>query len=283
MSSGMTAQPGAWRRLLRSRAASGAGVFLVLLLLACLMGPLLSPHAPDDQDRILGAVGPSAGHWFGTDYLGRDLLTRTLVGGRISLAVGLIATSVALLIGVVYGAVAGYVGGRLDRVMMRLVDSLYALPFPIFVILLVTLLGRHLWLVFFAIGFVEWLTLARIVRGQVRSLRHAEFVEAARSLGASTPRIVIRHLLPNLAGTVVVYATLMVPNVILLEAFLSFLGLGTAEVSWGLLIDYGAKHFEEAPWLLVVPALALASTLLCLNLLGDGLRDALDPSSAGES
>jgi len=273
------AQPGAWQRLRRSKAASLAGLILIAMVIACLLGPLISPYNIDDHNRQLGAAGPSSAHWLGTDNLGRDLLTRTLVGGRISLAVGLIATTVALLIGVLYGALAGFLGGWVDTLMMRLVDSLYALPFPIFVILLVTLFGRNLWLVFFAIGFVEWLTLSRIVRGQVRTLRHTDFVQAARALGVSPLRVFTRHLAPNLAGTVVVYATLMVPNVILLESFLSFLGLGTADVSWGLLIDYGSRHFEEAPWLLVVPALGLATTLLCLNLLGDGLRDALDPEA----
>ena len=207
------------------------------------------------------------------------MLTRIMYGGRTSLLVGFIATSVALVIGVSWGAVAGYVGGKLDAFMMRLVDILYALPFMIFIILLLVVFGRNLLLLFFAIGAVEWLTMARIVRGQVMTLKKQEFVEAAHSIGLPRHTIIIRHIVPNAIGPIIVYATLTVPNVMLLEAFLSFLGLGIQppQSSWGLLINYGVETMEEYPWLLVFPGLALTITLFALNFLGDGLRDALDP------
>jgi oligopeptide transport system permease protein len=229
-----------------------------------------------------GSQGPSAAHWFGTDTLGRDLMVRTMEGGRISLLVGLVATSVALLIGIVYGATAGYVGGRTDAVMMRFVDILYALPFTIFVILLMVAFGRSLWLMFVAIGCVEWLTMARIVRSGVMALRKQEFIEAAMSLGYSHRRIILKHLIPNVLGPVIVVATLTVPAVMLLEAFLSFLGLGVQppNASWGVLINEGQQNMEIFPWLLIFPAFFFALTLFSLNFLGDGLRDALDPKSA---
>jgi oligopeptide transport system permease protein len=219
---------------------------------------------------------------FGTDALGRDLLTRVLVGGRISLSVGFAATLVSVFIGVLWGATAGYLGGKLDTLMMRIVDILYALPFTIIVILLMVLFGRNFVLLFVAIGAVEWLTMARIVRGQVISLKHREFVEAAVSLGLSEPRILLRHILPNVTGSVIIYATLTVPNVMLLEAVLSFLGLGVPPPlsSWGVLIDEGARAMETSPWLLWLPAAFFSLTLFSLNFLGDGLRDALDPKSA---
>jgi len=216
---------------------------------------------------------------FGTDSNGRDLLSRTLIAGRVSLTIGLLATFVALVIGVTYGSVSGYLGGRVDLVMMRIVDILYSLPFIFFVILLVVFFGRNFILMFIAVGAVEWLDMARIVRGQTLSLKHREFVEAAQVLGVRTPGILRRHIVPNLLGPVVVYMTLLVPRVILLESFLSFLGLGVQEpmTSWGVLIAEGARNLQGAPWMLIFPSLFLTTTLYALNFIGDGLRDALDP------
>ncbi|WGF87645.1 ABC transporter permease subunit [Marinivivus vitaminiproducens] len=217
--------------------------------------------------------------YFGTDANGRDLMTRTLIGGRISLMIGILATGVALLIGVAYGATAGYLGGRVDALMMRLVDVLYALPFMFFVILLVVFFGRNIVLMFIAVGAIEWLDMARIVRGQTLSLKRQEFVEAAHALGVGTAGILKRHIVPNTLGPVVVFMTLMVPKVILLESFLSFLGLGVQEpmTSWGVLISEGARNIQGASWMLIFPSVFLAVTLFCLNFIGDGLRDALDP------
>ena len=272
----------AWHRLQKNKLAVGGAVVLVVLTFACLFGPLFSHYSYQDQDLALGASAPGREHWLGTDTLGRDLLVRILYGGRISLGVGLSATFVALTIGVCYGAVAGYAGGKLDGVMMRLVDILYALPFTIFVILLMVIFGRNIILLFVAIGAVEWLTMARIVRGQIQSLKKMEFIEAARSLGLGTPRILFRHLLPNVLGPVIVYTTLTIPAVMLLEAFLSFLGLGVQPPmsSWGTLIKDGAEKMEEYPWLLLFPGTLFSLTLFSLNFLGDGLRDALDVRTA---
>ncbi|MEM7046302.1 MAG: ABC transporter permease subunit [Pseudomonadota bacterium] len=216
---------------------------------------------------------------FGTDSNGRDILTRVMIGGRVSLAVGILATLVALLIGVSYGAISGFIGGRVDHVMMRIVDMIYALPFMFFVILLVVFFGRDFFLIFIAIGAVEWLDMARIVRGQTLVLKRREFIEAARALGVSTSRIISRHVVPNTLGPVIIYMTLMVPKVILLESFLSFIGLGVQEpmTSWGVLISDGADNIAGAIWMLVFPSVFLAITLFCLNFIGDGLRDALDP------
>ncbi|HEU5079419.1 MAG TPA: ABC transporter permease [Opitutaceae bacterium] len=221
-------------------------------------------------------------HVLGTDVLGRDLLVRLLYGGRVSLGVGMAATFVALTIGVIYGAIAGYQGGKLDSAMMRFVDIIYSLPFTIFVILLMVFFGRDIYLLFVAIGAVEWLTMARIVRGQVMSIKRTEYVEAARSLGLSNARIIFRHILPNVVGPVIVYTTLTIPNVMLLEAFLSFLGLGVQPPmsSWGWLIKEGAEKMEEFPWLLISPGVVFSVTLFSLNFLGDGLRDALDVRSS---
>ncbi|HEY0960839.1 MAG TPA: ABC transporter permease [Pseudomonadales bacterium] len=268
----------AWVRLRRNRLAMCGLVFLALIVVLCLVTPWITPYGYEEQDLRLGASPPSAEHWLGTDTFGRDLLTRILYGGRMSLAVGFIATAVALVIGVTYGAIAGYAGGRVDNAMMRFVDILYALPVMIFIILLMVVFGRNLLLLFLAIGAVEWLTMARIVRGQIQALRQQEFVEAALSLGLGPAAIIWKHLIPNALGPVIVYTTLTIPNVMLLEAFLSFLGLGVQPPasSWGLLISSGVETMEEYPWLLVFPGLALTLTLFALNFLGDGLRDALD-------
>jgi oligopeptide transport system permease protein len=271
----------AWHRLLKNKLALGGGVIIVVLTLLCVFAAEIA-LPPDYQDLRLYASAPGHAHWFGTDTLGRDLFARVLFGGRISLAVGVVATAVALCIGVVYGTVSGFLGGTVDAVMMRVVDILYALPFTIFVILLTVFFGSNLILLFAAIGAVEWLTMARIVRGQVRSLRKMEFIEAAEALGISKRRIIFRHMIPNVLGPIIVYTTLTIPSVMLLEAFLSFLGLGVQppNASWGVLIGEGAKSMEEFPWLLIFPGLALSITLFSFNFLGDGLRDALDPRAS---
>jgi len=272
----------AWLRLRKNRLAVFGLITLSLFILIALFTPWIAPYSYQAQDLELGATGPSAAHWLGTDIFGRDLMTQIMYGGRISLAVGFVATAVALLIGVTWGAIAGYAGGRTDAVMMRLVDILYALPFMIFIVLLTVVFGRNMLLLFLAIGAVEWLTMARIMRGQVQSLRQQEFVEAAISLGLSPAALIRRHLVPNALGPIIVYTTLTIPNVMLLEAFLSFLGLGIQppQTSWGLLISYGAETMEEYPWLLIFPGIALTLTLFSLNFLGDGLRDALDVRGA---
>jgi oligopeptide transport system permease protein len=268
----------AWVRLKKNRLALfGLGV-LILFIVIALLTPWIAPYSYETQNLDLGATPPSAQHWLGTDIFGRDLMTLIMYGGRISLAVGFVATAVALIIGVTYGAIAGYVGGKVDAAMMRFVDILYALPFMIFIVLLMVVFGRNLLLLFLAIGAVEWLTMARIMRSQVQSLRQQEFVEAAISLGLGPATIIWRHLIPNALGPMIVYTTLTIPSVMLLEAFLSFLGLGVQppQTSWGLLISYGAETMEEFPWLLIFPGVALSLTLFSLNFLGDGLRDALD-------
>jgi oligopeptide transport system permease protein len=272
----------AWIRLRKNRMAVIGGVALIVITLLCLLAPLISPYGYEQQDLLLGAAGPSAQHWLGTDVFGRDQLTRILYGGRISLMVGLIATGVALVIGVTWGAVAGYAGGRVDAFMMRFVDIVYALPFMIFVVLLMVVFGRNLLLLFLVIGAVEWLTMARIVRGQIQGLKQLEFIEAAVSLGLSRWTIIHRHLIPNAIGPVIVYTTLTIPSVMLLEAFISFIGLGIQppQSSWGSLIADGVETMEEFPWLLIFPGLALSITLFALNFLGDGLRDALDVRAA---
>ena len=272
----------AWQRLRKNRLAVAGGGMLLLLTVACVLGPMLSAYGYAEQNLDHTFAPPSGAHWLGTDQLGRDLLVRVLYGGRISLGVGLSATFVALTIGVVYGAVAGYVGGKTDAFMMRIVDIIYALPFTIFVILLMVFFGRNIILLFVAIGAVEWLTMARIVRGQIMSLKKMEFIEAARSLGYGNRRIIFRHLLPNALGPIIVYTTLTIPAVMLLEAFLSFLGLGVQPPmsSWGTLIKDGAEKMEEYWWLLVFPGALFSLTLFSLNFLGDGLRDALDVRSA---
>ena len=272
----------AWHRLRKNRLAVAGGVVLLLLGLACTLGPLVSRYSYEEQDLAIAFQPPGADHWCGTDQFGRDLLVRMLVGGRISILVGLIATFVALVIGVTYGAVAGFFGGKTDTVMMRIVDILYALPFTIFVILLMVFFGRNIFLLFFAIGAVEWLTMARIVRSQIMAIKKMEFIEAARSLGFGRRRIIFRHMIPNILGPIIVYATLTIPAVMLLEAFLSFLGLGVQAPlsSWGVLIKDGAEKMEEFWWLLVFPGGVFSLSLYSLNFLGDGLRDALDVRAA---
>ena len=269
----------AWIKLSKNYLALLGLAVLVLLVVISLLTPWIAPYSYSAQNLDLGATAPSLQHWLGTDVFGRDMLTRIMYGGRVSLMVGFVATGVALVIGVLWGAIAGFYGGRIDALMMRIVDILYALPFMIFIVLLMVVFGRNILLLFLAIGAVEWLTMARIVRGQVMSLRNQEFVEAANSLGLSQWTIIRRHIIPNTLGPVIVYTTLTIPSVMLLEAFLSFLGLGIQppESSWGLLINYGVETMEEYPWLLVFPGIALSLTLFALNFLGDGLRDALDP------
>ncbi len=295
----------AFRRLRGNRLAMAGALFIVLLTLTCWLLPQFSSYQQSQQDLNLQASPPSMAHWMGTDSLGRDIATRVLYGGRMSLLVGLAATGVALVIGVIYGGVSGWVGGRTDAFLMRLVDVLYAFPFIVFVILLNVAVGEivkswlatqswitvaqanqwrsqmELLILFAAIGAVEWLTMARVVRGQVLALKKLEFITAARSYGARTPMILRRHLLPNVLGPVIIYASLTVPGVMLLEAILSFLGLGIQPpaASWGTLIADGSKEIESSPWLLLFPGAFFSATLLALNFLGDGLRDALDPKS----
>lgn len=295
----------AWHRLKKNRLAVAGAIFILFIGAVSAFGPSFLKYSYEETNLDLGTSPPSGEHWLGTDKLGRDQFTRIVYGGRVSLSVGLIATAVSLTIGLLYGTIAGFAGGKLDALMMRIVDILYALPFTIFVILLMVVardLGKaveawlattlnwqteiaskwNLILLFGAIGAVEWLTMARIVRGQVRSLRKMEFVEACISLGLRRRRIILRHMIPNVLGPVVVYTTLTIPAVMLLEAFLSFLGLGVQPPmsSWGLLIKEGSEMMEEAPWLLIYPGLLFSMTLFSLNFLGDGLRDALDPKAS---
>ena len=268
-------------RLLRNRASVVGLAVLTVVALMAIFAPLLSPHPFDEiyWDKVSMAPTMKDQHWFGTDANGRDLFIRTLYGARISLLVGLAATSVSLIIGVTYGAIAGYFGGRIDEIMMRFVDVMYSLPFLFFVILLMVFFGRNIVLMFAALGAVEWLTMARIVRGQALSIKRREFIEAAHAGGVRTSKIIRRHIVPNTVGPVIVYVTLTIPRVILEESFLSFLGLGVQEphTSWGVLISEGAQRMESGPWMLIFPALFLAATLFCFNFIGDGLRDALDP------
>jgi oligopeptide transport system permease protein len=272
----------AWIKLRKNKLALSGLIILLFLIFVSLLTPWIAPYSYEEQNLMLGATAPSAAHWLGTDIFGRDMLTRIMYGGRVSLMVGFIATAVALVIGILWGSIAGFVGGRVDALMMRVVDIMYALPFMIFIVLLMVVFGRNILLLFVAIGAVEWLTMARIVRGQVMTLRKQEFVEAAYSMGLSRWAIIRRHIIPNTLGPVIVYTTLTIPSVMLLEAFLSFLGLGIQppQSSWGLLINYGVETMEEYPWLLIFPGITLSLTLFALNFLGDGLRDALDPRAS---
>jgi len=269
----------AWYRLNKNKLAMLGLYLIIFFVVVSILTPWLAPYGYETQNLALGASAPSAQHWLGTDIHGRDLMTRLMYGGRISLMVGFAATAVSLFIGVLWGTIAGYIGGLTDTIMMRIVDILYALPFMIFIILLMVVFGRSLLLLFLAIGLIEWLTMARIVRTQVLTLRKQEFVSAAVVTGLRHWQIIRRHVIPNVLGPVIVYITLTIPSVMLLEAFLSFLGLGIQppQSSWGVLISGGVETMEEYPWLLVFPGLALSLTLFALNFLGDGLRDALDP------
>jgi len=268
-----------WKQLRKNKAAMAGLIILTIMVAASIFAPVLTPYSYAEQNLALGATGPSADHWLGTDTLGRDLLTRLLYGGRTSFLVGICATVVSLLIGVPYGAVSGYIGGRVDSFMMRVVDILYTMPFTIFVIILMVVFGRNFLLLFGAIGAISWLVMARIIRGQVLALRKQAFVEAAIALGASRRRIILKHIIPNVLGIIIVYTTLTIPQVMLMETFLSFLGLGIQPPmsSWGLLIKDGAELMETYPWLLIASALTFSITLFSMNFLGDGLRDALDP------
>jgi oligopeptide transport system permease protein len=282
MSKSSTLWSDAIYRLTRNKAAMFGAFILLILILSAALAPWIAPYSYSFQNLELGASPPSADHILGTDVLGRDLLSRILYGARISLLVGFVATGVALVIGVTWGIVAGYAGGKVDSVMMRIVDILYGLPFIIFIILLMVIFGRNLWLLFGAIGAVEWLTMARIVRGQVMGLKNQEFVMAAKAMGVSNFSMFRKHLLPNILGPIAVYATLTIPQVMLLEGFLSFLGLGIQPPmsSWGTLIKDGVESMEEYSWLLIYPGITFTVTLFALNFFGDGLRDALDPKTS---
>ncbi|CAE6742599.1 Oligopeptide transport system permease protein OppC [Paraburkholderia aspalathi] len=268
-------------RFVRNRAAFTGFVVLLLIVIACVAGPWFLPNNPIDSDWGAISLAPTLQnmHWFGTDELGRDLLARTLQGGRVSLDVGLLGTLVSGLIGVAYGATAGYLGGRVDAVMMRIVDMMYAIPYMLIAILMMTLFGRAFYLVVLTISAFSWLDMARVVRGQTLSLRSREFIDAARAIGVSSRSIIARHIVPNLFGVVVVYASVTVPNIVLTESVLSFLGLGVQEpmTSWGVLIQDGAQKLDSMPWLLLCPAVMLCITLYSVNFVGDGLRDAFDP------
>jgi oligopeptide transport system permease protein len=271
-----------WQRFRKDRAAVWAGWFLVFIAAACLLSPLIAPYPYQKQDLGLGAVGPCASHWLGTDLLGRDVLSRLLQGGAVSLGVGLVATVVALAVGVLYGVVAGQAGGLVERGMMRTVDILSTLPLTLIVILCMVVFGQNIWMIFLAVGGVSWLTMARIICTETVLLKNRQFVEVAVALGQSRTGVFTHHYLPNLAGIIAVYATLTVPGVMMLEAFVSFLGLGVQApmTSWGLMIKDGADIMEECPWLLISPSVIFALTLLSLNFVGDGLRDAFDPRSS---
>ena len=281
LAAGRSLSQDALARLKRNKAAVGAVFVLILLVVIAIAGPWFIPHNYEDPDWAAFRAPPSldTGHWFGTDQNGRDLLARTLFGTRISLLVALIATVVSVFIGVSYGASAGYVGGRVDQAMMRVVDVMYALPYILFVILLMVIFGRNVFLLFAAIGALEWLTMARIVRGQTLSIKQREYIEAARASGLGTTAIIFKHIVPNLAGPVVIYATLTIPEIVAVESFLSYLGFGIQEplTSLGTLIADGAKVLEVLPWLLWFPAGFLITLLLSLLFIGDGLRDAFDP------
>lgn len=268
-------------RFRRNRAAMASVVILGLIAITSLLVPVFWPHGIEDAswETILAPPTLADWHWFGTDANGRDLFVRTFYGGRISLAIGLLTTVVALLIGVTYGTIAGFIGGRTDGFMMRIVDILYSLPLIFFIIILVTVFGRNIFLVFMAIGAIEWLTMSRIVRGQTLTVKTREYVESAVAIGLPRGTILRRYIVPNVLGPVIVYVTLLIPTNIIVESYLSFLGLGVQEplTSWGLLISQGAGQLDGAPWLVFFPATFLAVTMFCFNFIGDGLRDALDP------
>ena len=269
------------RRFWRNKAAVVSLILLTLIALACVVGPWVLPHAFDSADWDAMSLPPTLKnfHLWGTDDAGRDLLVRSLIGGRVSLMVGVLATLSSVTIGIIWGATAGFLGGKVDALMMRIVDMMYAIPYLLIAILLVTILGRDFHLVVLTITAFSWMDMARVVRGQTLSLRSTEFVEAARAMGVSTTRIIFSHIVPNLLGIVVIYTTVTVPGVILTESVLSFLGLGIQEpmTSWGVLIHDGTSSMEATPWILLFPAALLSITLYCFNFIGDGLRDSLDP------
>ncbi len=268
-------------RFFANKAGVFAGIFVVAIFILCSLAPWISPFPFEAQDLQLGPAAPSLEHWLGTDVLGRDVFSRLLYGGQISLKIGLVATAVSCVIGVFYGLVSGYCGGAADSILMRIVEILYALPFTLFVILLTVVFGNDLWLIYVAIGAISWLTMARIVRGKALELRSQPFVEAAICMGQSPTKILLKHLFPNVLGTVIVYATLTVPGIMLLEAFISFLGLGVKPpmTSWGLMIKEGTDAMADFPWLLIAPGTIFAATLFALNVFGDALRDAFDPKN----
>lgn len=266
-------------RFMRNKAAMVSLIILIAITLSVILVPMFAQFAYDDTDWYALHQAPSMEHLFGTDSLGRDLFVRTFIGGRISMMVGVLGALVAVVIGTVYGATSGFIGGKIDRLMMRFLEILYSIPFMFLVIVLVTFFGRHIVLIFVAIGAIAWLDMARIVRGQTLSLRNKEFIEAAHVCGVSNWNIIRRHIIPNVLGIVAVYSTLLVPSMILTESFLSFLGLGVQEpmTSWGALLQEGAQTMEVAIWQLAFPAVFMVITLFCFNYIGDGLRDALDP------
>lgn len=266
-------------RFMRNKAAMVSLFILVAIILSVIFVPMFAQFAFDDTDWYALHQAPSSEHLFGTDSLGRDLFVRTFIGGRISMMVGVLGALVAVVIGTVYGATSGFIGGKVDRMMMRVLEILYSIPFMFLVIVLVTFFGRHIILIFVAIGAIAWLDMARIVRGQTLSLRNKEFIEAAHVCGVSNWNIIRRHIIPNVLGIVAVYSTLLVPSMILTESFLSFLGLGVQEpmTSWGALLQEGAQTMEIAIWQIAFPAVFMIVTLFCFNYIGDGLRDALDP------
>jgi oligopeptide transport system permease protein len=280
--SSLLASETGWQRFRKDRVAVWSGWFLLAIATVCFLSPWVAPYSYMEQDLASSAMAPSSAHWLGTDLLGRDVLSRLLQGGMISLCVGLIATSVALVVGICYGVLAAEVGGRAEDALMRFVDIVSTLPLTLIVILCTVVFGQNMPMIFLAVGGVSWLTMARIIRNQTREMKSSQFVQAAESLGQTRWGIFRRHYLPNLAGTIAVCATLTVPGVMLLEAFVSFLGLGVKApmTSWGLMIKEGADIMEECPWLLISPSVVFALTLLSLNFLGDGLRDAFDPRSS---
>lgn len=269
----------AWRRLKKNKLAVFGAIILIFIVTISLLGPLLSSYSYDQINLDKSSEPPSWEHFFGTDQLGRDILVRALIGGRISLMVGIIATAVSFAIGVAYGAISGYFGGYIDELMMRIVDVIYSLPYLFLVIVLLAFFTKSIFMLFFVLGGVSWLTMARIVRGQVLSIKNQEFIEAARAVGVETPMIILRHVIPNTLGPVIVYTTLTIPSAMLSEAFLSFLGLGVQPplASWGTMVNEGVESISIYPWQLIFPGLMMAITLFSLNFLGDGLRDALDP------
>lgn len=272
----------AFRKLFQNKMALVGLIYLSIQGLVAIFAPWIAPFSYEETDLILGAVPPDSVHFFGTDDLGRDLFTRVLFGARVSLMVGLLASCVSMVVGVLYGAISGYAGGSIDYYMSRFLEILYAMPFFFFVIILMVMFGRNIYLMFIAIGLVEWPTMARIVRGNVISLKNMEYIEAARSMGVSHTKIILKHIIPNILGPVIIYVTLTIPGVILQEAFLSFLGLGVQEPmsSWGTLISGGVAAMETYPWMLIYPCVTLMMALMALNFLGDGMREALDPKAS---